>query len=116
MKKRTALFLTGFLMVGCSSHKPTSLLHTTQPILNIEADAEPIIEAQVSPHSAWIKNKSKQPHDLTYRLFWYDEQGVSQQELAPSYRLRLNADEKQRIELNKPTEKSANYRLYIRLK
>ncbi|MDO5055223.1 YcfL family protein [Pasteurella oralis] len=115
MKKLTALLFTCLLLISCSSSKPTNLLKTTQPILNIEANIASAIEANLNADSAWIKNKTAQPLNLAYHLFWYDKNGVTQQKFAEASFLSLLAHEKQQILLIKPTEQSVNYRLYIGL-
>ncbi|UDW83903.1 DUF1425 domain-containing protein [Pasteurella canis] len=113
MKKLTALLLTSLLLIGCGSNKSANLLRTTQPILNIEASVASVIEAKITPDSAWIKNKTEQPLNLAYHLFWYDKNGVTQQQFAISSFLSLLGYEKQVIPLIRPTEQSVNYRLYI---
>ncbi|HDR1501205.1 TPA: YcfL family protein [Pasteurella multocida] len=116
MKKLTALFISSYLLAGCGSHQPVNLLHTHQPILNIEADAHQLVEAHVSPTLAWVKNKYATPIQLTYQVFWYDKQGVSQATTLSDNPLGLQEHEKYIIPLNKPTAESQNYRLYLRLK
>ncbi|MGC7560504.1 YcfL family protein [Pasteurella sp. PK-2025] len=117
MKKRTALLFSALLLVGCGTSQPTNLLQTDQPLLNIEADADAVIEAQANPHHAWLKNKTASPIQLGYQLFWYDKNGVSQPPFVrQDIPLLLQAGEKYAIPLHKPTPESQNYRLYIRLK
>lgn len=119
MKKFTALLFSITLIVGCGSNQPASLVHTHQPILNIEADANAVIEAEITTNSAWIKNKTDHNINIDYQLFWYDKLGVTQQHSFLSeqkYSLMLQANEQYTIPLTKPTAESQNYRLYIRLK
>ncbi|EJS90752.1 hypothetical protein AAUPMB_00850 [Pasteurella multocida subsp. multocida str. Anand1_buffalo] len=40
-----------------------NLLHTHQPILNIEADAHQLVEAHVSPTLAWVKINMLRPYN-----------------------------------------------------
>lgn len=116
--KKLLLISTALLLAACSS-KP-NLVHTNQPILNISAQLAPLIEAEVSENTAWVKNKTAQPLQIRYDLFWYAENGVTQpvsnQQDQYSSSLLLSAQQKQAIALNKPTPESRNYRLYLRLK
>ncbi|MGQ0286432.1 hypothetical protein ACT2CV_04420 [Pasteurellaceae bacterium 22721_9_1] len=117
MMKKITLILTALLLAACSS-KP-NLVHTQQPILNISAELHPLIEAEVSSHSAWIKNKTGQNLGVKYDLFWYTENGVTQPVSTTqdqySATLLLTPLQKQAISLTRPTPESVNYRLYLRL-
>ena len=114
--KKTFFVLTALCLAACSS-KP-NLVHTDEPILNIEAAIYPLVDASVSSHSAWVKNKSQQPLTVRYDLFWYAENGVTQPASASqdafSGSFLLQPQQKQAIELARPTPASVNYRLYIR--
>lgn len=116
MKKSISLFLATALLAGCSTKVPT-LLNTQNPILNIEAPAAERVEASVDLDSAWVKNKTEQPINLAYRLFWYDKHGVTvtAEEPVVWHRLALQPLQKQALTLARPTADSANYRLYLRL-
>lgn len=114
MKKQFyCLFLTA-LLTACGS-APPNLLHTKQPILNIDANLAPLIETRVSTETAWVKNKTRQPIRLAYGLYWYDENGVTQVEPPSFTPLLLKQNEKYRFNLVRPTQHSQNYRLYLRL-
>ena len=116
MKKSISLFLATALLAGCSAKVPT-LLNTQNPILNIEAPASERVEACVERDSAWVKNKTEQPINLAYHLFWYDKHGVTvtAEEPVVWHRLALQPRQKQLLTLARPTADSANYRLYLRL-
>lgn len=120
MKKRISLLLLTALLAACSSKTPVNLVHTQQPILNIEASLDPLIDAGVGSDSAWIKNKTAQLVGVAYDLFWYDKNGVTQMFDEDKSRLSstvlLEPQQKIAIDLAKPTAESANYRLYLRLK
>lgn len=113
--KKSLIILVSLVLAGCSS--APNLVHTNSPILNITAELAPSIEANASASSAWVKNKSTQPINVNYHLFWYNAQGVtqvwSQQRESISGNLRLQPQEQQSIELSKPTPESTNYRLYL---
>lgn len=116
MKKSISLFFLTALLAGCSAKAPM-LLNTQSPILNIEAPAAESVDAGVDSDSAWVKNKTEQPVNLVYRLFWYDKHGVTVMAEEPAiwHRLALQPLQKQPLTLARPTADSVNYRLYLRL-
>lgn len=118
MKKHISLLFLTALLGACSSKVP-NLVHTQDPILNIEADASPRVQAQANPTSAWVKNVTEQAFNLAYQQFWYDKNGVTQiyDGFNESYSalIRLQPKQKVDIELKKPTPQSVNYRLYLYL-
>lgn len=109
----SCLFLTA-LLTACGS-TPPNLLHTNQPILNIDANLAPFVETRVSADTAWVKNNTQQPLRLAYGLYWYDKNGVTQTEPPSFTPLLLQQNEKYRFNLTRPTQHSQNYRLYLRL-
>ena len=116
MKKSISLFFATALLAGCSAKVPT-LLNTQSPILNIEAPVAESVDAGVDSDSAWVKNKTEQPVNLAYSLFWYDKNGVTtfSQEQPTWHRLSLQPKQKQILTLTRPSADSVNYRLYLRL-
>ncbi|OOF63112.1 DUF1425 domain-containing protein [Rodentibacter pneumotropicus] len=114
--KKSLVILASLVLSACSVSGP-NLVHTNNPILNITAELAPVVEAKVSADSAWVKNKSSQPINVNYHLFWYNAQGVTQvwtdQRESLVGNLRLQAQERKAIELMKPTLESTNYRLYL---
>ncbi|OOF59693.1 YcfL family protein [Rodentibacter myodis] len=114
--KKSLIFLAALVLAACSASNP-NLVHTDTPILNITAELAPRIEAKAGSNSAWVKNKSTQPLNVNYHLFWYDAQGVTQvweqQRESVSGNFRLQPQEQKAIELIKPTPESTNYRLYL---
>ncbi|MBF0750663.1 MULTISPECIES: YcfL family protein [Pasteurellaceae] len=114
--KRLLIALMLCMLAACSSPVP-NLVHTNRPILNITADLSPLVEVKTDFNSAWVKNKSIQPINVNYHLFWYNEQGVTQvweqQRESMMGNLYLQAQEQKSIELAKPTPESTNYRLYL---
>lgn len=103
-------------LAGCAS-QPPNLLHSHQPILNIEASLAPVLAVDLYPQRVIFKNKAQQTTSFSYTITWYDRQGVTQLfsgdkaeqqilfQLAPQQQIQLN--------LEKPTEASVNYRIYI---
>ena len=114
--KKSLIILASLVLAACSSSVP-NLVHTHSPILNITADLAPLIEANADSNSAWVKNKSTQPINVNYHLFWYNAQGVTQvweqQRESISGNVSLKPQEKKALELTKPTPESTNYRLYL---
>lgn len=119
MKKQISLIFLTALLTACGSSAP-NLVHSQQPILNIEADLNPLIEADADADSAWVKNKSEHRVGVAYDIFWYDKNGVTQltQDAKPqiSSLIVLQPQQKAALDLTKPTAESVNYRLYLRLK
>ena len=116
MKKSISIFFVTALLTACSAKVP-NLLGTQSPILNIEAPVTAVADAGVDTDSAWVKNKTEQPLNLAYSLFWYDKHGVTvtAEEPVVWHRLALQPLQKQALTLARPTADSANYRLYLRL-
>lgn len=114
--KKSLIILASLVLAACSSSVP-NLVHTNEPILNITAALAPAIEAKASTNSAWVKNKTAQPINVNYHLFWYNAQGVTQvweqQRESIEGNLHLQPQEQKAIELTKPTPESTNYRLYL---
>ncbi|OOF41108.1 hypothetical protein BKK47_02220 [Rodentibacter mrazii] len=114
--KKSLIIFSSIVLSACSVSGP-NLVHTNNPILNITAELAPVVEVKVSADSAWVKNKSAQPINVNYHLFWYNAQGITQvwtdQRESVVGKLRLQAQESKAIELMKPTSESTNYRLYL---
>lgn len=113
MKKLSAILLFSLMLTGCGTSQPVNPLKREQPILNIDVTIAPHIEVFVNEHSAWVKNTTQQPINLFYHLFWYDKNGLSQPNFTRQTTLSLAPQEKQYLELKKPSTESVNYRLYI---
>lgn len=116
MKKSISIFFVTALLTACSAKVP-NLLGTQSPLLNIEAPVTAVADAGVDTDSAWVKNKTEQPLNLAYSLFWYDKNGVTtfSQEQPTWHRLSLQPKQKQILTLTRPSADSVNYRLYLRL-
>lgn len=119
MNKILAYSILCVMLTACGSTPTPNLVHTTKPILNMEANLVDLIDASAEPHSARIKNKSAQPVSVAYHFFWYDKNGVTQNpdsELSASPSVSLMPQQQTALELRRPTADSVNYRLYLRLK
>ncbi|PJG83838.1 YcfL family protein [Caviibacterium pharyngocola] len=115
MKKTVSLLFCTALLTACGSSAP-NLVGTTKPILTIESNLAPLIEAEANSDSAWVKNTSDRPLSLDYGVFWYDKLGVTQFEPNAFSSLYLDRAQKIAVPLARPTAESVNYRLYLRLK
>lgn len=113
MKKLTALLGILFLLTGCGTSQPVNALKKTQPILNIDYAYSTQLDVSVSEQQAWIENKTQSPLNVQYHLYWYDSNGVSQPEFTKTAILTLKTQERKNLNVTKPSEHSANYRLYI---
>lgn len=105
------------LLLTACSHNPASYLPTgTQPIVNIEAQIHDQIELEAHTDRLSVKNRTHNALVLFYKLFWYDQFGVTQSvsDTLPWQEIGLNAGQKRALELTKPTEESVNYRIYMR--
>ncbi|MDO4431228.1 MAG: YcfL family protein [Lonepinella koalarum] len=117
--KKILLISTALLLVSCSSPSPT-LLHTAKPILNIESRLEHQLSAKLYSDSADVKNIGSQVLNLTYYVYWYDKNGVTQPFSAnQEYQrvpLALQPQQTAVLPLMKPTTESVQYRLYFSTK
>lgn len=105
-----SLFLT-----ACGSNPQSYLTPKDSPIVNIEAQVADKVEVLAKADQLSLTNRSEQPLLLTYKLFWYDKNGVSQSEASPLWQgLRLMSKQSQNIMLQKPTTESENYRIYLK--
>lgn len=108
------------LLTACASNPPSYLPNGTKPIINVEANVDPLINIDACGESLSIANKTEQVLSLAYKLFWYDKQGVSQGQTSDMgektlwQKLWLEPKQKAKITLQKPTAESAKYRLYVR--
>lgn len=114
--KKTLFISTALLLAACTAPKPT-LVHTTQPILNIESRLADKLQTQLENHSAKVKNISAQTLHVTSYLYWYDQNGVTQpfspkQEYTYS-KFILQPQQSTEIQLTKPSAESHQYRLYL---
>lgn len=113
--KRLLIIAAAMFLAACSSS--VSIVGTQQPILNIDAALAPAIQVSTAETQARIENKTNQPINLVYHLYWYDAQGVTQvwhgQEDSLRGNLLLPAKQQEILQLTKPTPESRNYRLYL---
>ena len=103
---------------ACASNPPSYLPAGKKPIVNIEANLNPHVEVNADERALTIRNRDAvNPLQLAYKLFWYDEQGVSQvgtQENSSWQTLNLAPKQQTNVPLHHPTDESVNYRIYLR--
>lgn len=114
-----AFAIFSIFLTACGS-KPISYLPTgSEPIVNIESDIAEKVELETNRQQFSTTNLTEFPLNLAYKLFWYDKDGVTQSHNGISdsigwQHLWLQPKQKHSVILVKPTEESANYRLYLR--
>ena len=107
-----SLFLT-----ACGSNPQSYIKGKSEPIVNIEAQIAPLIQVEAESDKLSVANLSEHPLNLSYKLFWYDNQGVTQSNNDPAMpwlNLWLIGKQSQTLQLEKPTDESSNYRIYLR--
>lgn len=109
-----SLFLT-----GCINLSPTYLpSNSTKPLVNVEEEVASQIDVQASSEALSIENISAHAVSVSYKLFWYDEEGVTQMsdysQKTSWNPLWLEPQQKENIILQKPTPESERYRIYVK--
>lgn len=114
MKKIIFLFVIA-LLAACSASP--NLVHSKDPILNIESALYPYVDVSLHRESATVRNTSNYELPINYLVTWYDKNGVTQLQDGISDEkfslLTLQAKEKTTLTFIRPTEESINYRLYM---
>lgn len=119
LKSFSLIAIFSIFLTACAS-KPTSYLPTGKnPIINMEADIAEKIKLDAKAKELVITNLTKSPVNVSYKLFWYDKNGVTQlfngiDESVDWQKIKLRAEQTYIIILVKPSKESVNYRLYIR--
>lgn len=118
LKSYWLLAIFSLFLTACGSNPQSYIKGKSEPIVNIEAQIAPIINVEVESEKFSIENLSEQPLNLSYKLFWYDKQGVTQNsdDTSPQLwqKLWLDSKQSQTLQLEKPTNESDNYRVYLR--
>lgn len=118
MKKYVLSFIV-FGLVGCAANPNSYIEAKSSPIINIEADLNEQINVQAESDRLTFTNLHSKQVGVGYKLFWYDEFGVSQaldgeQESTAWQYQWLLPQEQRTIFVEKATEESRNYRVYLR--
>ncbi|WP_150540178.1 YcfL family protein [Actinobacillus vicugnae] len=104
-----------FFLTACGSNPQSYIKGKSEPIVNIEAQIAPQIETNVTGESITVRNLTDHPLNLSYKLFWYDKQGVTQEIAEQAWlNLWLNSKQSQTFKLQRPTDEAHNYRIYLR--
>ncbi|WGE68625.1 YcfL family protein [Actinobacillus equuli subsp. haemolyticus] len=108
-----SLFLT-----ACGSNPQSYIKGKSEPVVNIEAQIATLVKVDAESERLSVTNLTEHPLNLSYKLFWYDNQGVTQTandiSTQPWLNLWLNSKQSQPLQLEKPTNESSNYRVYLR--
>lgn len=116
--KKYFLYLILFGLVGCAANPNSYIEAKSSPIINIEADLNDQIKVKAQRDRLELLNLRPIPTELSYKLFWYDELGVSQpiagRESSEWHYQKLLPQEERTIFVERATEESRNYRVYLR--
>ena len=117
MKRFLMMLACTMLLVACSS-APPRYLADDRPIVNIDSAIASQTEVDATTKRVTLSNLSQQLLALQYQITWYDKDGVTQLNdwsAEPQWsKVLLQAKQKETVELEKPTETSTNYRVYIK--
>ncbi|AFU19438.1 YcfL family protein [Actinobacillus suis] len=107
-----------FFLTACGSNPQSYIKGKSEPIVNIEAQIATLVKVEAKSEMLSVTNLSEHPLNLSYKLFWYDKQGVTQNSdnvsPQPWQPLWLDSKQSQTLQLEKPTNESNNYRVYLR--
>ena len=105
-------------LAACASNPPSYLPSGTKPIVNVESPLSEQVSVIAEPFLLKVQNLTKNPVNVSYKLFWYDIDGVTQtldlNAHTPWHNFWLEPNSKTEMHLEKPTPESANYRIYLR--
>ena len=116
MRKFLTLAIFSLFLTACGSNPQSYITAKSRPIVNVDARLNPVLEVNAKSDNLSVKNFSEQAVNFAYKLFWYDDKGVSQMaDTENSWKpVTLRAKETMKVELLKPTEESENYRVYLK--
>ncbi|WP_281772450.1 YcfL family protein [Haemophilus parahaemolyticus] len=117
MRKFLSLAIFSLFLTACGSNPQSYITPKSSPIVNIDASLNATLDVKAKSDHLTVKNLSEQAVNFAYKLFWYDGKGVTQlAEHSPQtwQPVTLRAKETMKVELEKPTEESENYRVYLK--
>lgn len=117
--KKLALIFTALFLAACGSNPNSYIEPKKMPIVNIEAEIAELVDIDAQPEHFELNNKTDNDMGVLYKLFWYDALGVSQaypngNESSDWQNVWLYPQEKRQIAVDKVSEESRNYRIYLR--
>lgn len=112
--KKLIFVLFPLILSACGSNPVSYLPSGTQPIVNIEANLAEQLEVNADSDRLSVRNLSQSTVNSVYKLYWYDINGVTQPSAEQWQSLWLEPQQQRSLPLTKPTEESANYRIYLR--
>ena len=117
MRKFLSLAIFSLFLTAFGSNPQSYITPKSSPIVNIDASLNATLDVKAKSDHLTVKNLSEQAVNFAYKLFWYDGKGVTQlAEHSPQtwQPVTLRAKETMKVELEKPTEESENYRVYLK--
>lgn len=112
--RKLAILFTSAVLAACASNPVSYLPSGTKPIVNMESMVADRIQIDATSDHLIVENISDDALNIVYKLFWYDIEGVTQHSNETWQNLWLESKQSSHILLEKPTEESANYRVYLR--
>lgn len=117
MHKFLSLALFSLFLTACGSNPQSYITPKSSPIVNIDSSLNATLDVKAKPGYLTVQNISEQAVNFAYKLFWYDGKGVTQtSKLSPQtwQPVTLRTKDMMKIKLEKPTEESENYRVYLK--
>ena len=117
MRKFLSLAFFSLFLTACGSNPQSYITPKSSPIVNIDSSLNATLDVKAKPGYLTVQNLSEQAVNFAYKLFWYDGKGVTQtSKLSPQtwQPVTLRTKEMMKIKLEKPTEESENYRVYLK--
>lgn len=116
MRKFLTLAIFSLFLTACGSNPQSYITAKSNPIVNIDARLNPVLEVNAKSDNLAVKNLSEQAVNFAYKLFWYDDKGVSQAAEPANHwqTVTLRAKETLKVDVVKPTQESENYRVYVK--
>lgn len=118
MQKIIFLFCCILGLSACSSDAVSPLSLPKKPVINIEAVLAPVLVVDATDQQVILKNTSQHNIKGAYLLTWYNQQGVTQRmdwrQDEQWHQFILAPQQRASLPLQKPTEDSVNYRVYVK--
>ncbi len=117
MHKFLSLALFSLFLTACGSNPQSYITPKSSSIVNIDSSLNATLDVKAKPGYLTVQNISEQAVNFAYKLFWYDGKGVTQtSKLSPQtwQPVTLRTKDMMKIKLEKPTEESENYRVYLK--
>lgn len=116
MRRFLILAIFSLFLTACGNNPQSYITAKSNPIVNIDASLNPVLDVNAKSAYFSVKNLSEQAVNFAYKLFWYDDKGVSQATEPANHwqTVTLRAKETIKVDVVKPTQESENYRVYVK--